>query len=284
MSRLQVTKEKFKEIVALNNNFPFGMLIGGITLATASIVLCQKDDCDGEGEAFAVIAGILLTILSIIYLYVVFYGLISETLDSAISTLLFVFWAGSAGFVTFEAPFLVAGNGFVAAWLGFISALGNLIYNVRMADTMKDKLVSQGLPLGILLIGSVIVAIAGLSNGCCDEAEVAAVVGGLVSVLLVTLRIIIGAKYNRLFGVFLAVWWTVLGLFLTFDEFEEIGNGFIATWLCIIASFMLVSSATIESAKNYSARISVKREQPPQSPPVNAYPTEDKDEDLQELF
>lgn len=287
MSRLQVTKEQFKEVVALNNNFPFGMLAAGIAVTAASAVECADNDCNaGEGEVLGVVAGSLLVFFNLVYIYLIYNGLLGERNDSLYSILLFIGWTVTSAYLTFEAPFNVAGNGFVAAWLGFISSLGNLIYNVRFADNLKEKLVSQGLPLGVLLIGSAIVVIAGLSNGCCDEGEVIAVIAGSISLLFVVLRIFIGPKYNRIFGLFLATWWTILGLLITFDEFKEIGNGFIATWLCIIASYFLISDATI-SRSALSARVSAKRGQ---FAPNNEYKQkepmadDDGEEPIAELF
>lgn len=262
MSLLQTTKEQFKEVVALNNNFPFGMLLGGIALTAASAVKLADDNDeevgdDGEGENFAVVASVLLTFVALVYIYFVYHGLLSERNDAIISFLLFASWTGTAAYVTFEAPFDIAGNGFIAAWLGFISSFGNLIYNVRFADSLKERLTAQGLPLGLLLINSAIVAIAGLSQGCCDEFEALAVVGGSISFLLVVLRIGIGAKFDRLFGLILSLFWTIIGLILTFTEFEEIGNGFLATWACIISSYLLLAGATMRGSpamERFSAR------------------------------
>lgn len=268
--RLDATKEQFKEVVALNNNFPFGMLLGGIALLVSSSVECADIDCDGEGEALGVIMSTILIVLQVLYIYLIYHGIISEQTDSLYSIVLFLGWTFTSAFVTFEAPFEIAGNGFVAAWIGFVSALGNLIYNVKWADLMKERVLNQGLPLGILGFSSAVVLIAGLSQGCCDEEDIAAVVAGAVSIVFVTLRVFIGNQFDRLFGLFLVVWWTVIGLYLTFSEFKDIGNGFIGTWLSIGSSYLLISRATLDHNVRYSARMS-KRQDNPQNNNTQAY-------------
>lgn len=182
-----------------------------------------------------------MMVLTLLYMCWVSRGEIGENLDMCFCFVFFMAWAGIAGFTTFVNPFqnLDPANGFLAAWLGFLSSLGNLVYNVKLADSMKNQFLNQGLPLCLIIVGSVIVIVAGVLDGNgFDGGNVIAVVAGTVSLVVALVRIFVGKKAVFL-NVFLLGWWVILGIILTFGEFRDISNGYIATWVCLLGSARL---------------------------------------------
>lgn len=231
------------EVVTMNNNFPFGMFVAGVVLTIAASVECDDNDCEGDGEALAVALGVINTVLVIVYMAMLFQRCISDTVDLILCITLFVLWAFTAGFLTFEGPFLIPGNGYVAAWLGVLAALGNLVFSSKFADSMKTRAQQQSLPLLAMMGGSVVVIFAAFSNGCCDGQEILAIIAGVVGLIVGIIRLIIGGAQDKIIGGFLVVWWLALGVFLTFSLFREIGNGYLGCWVAIIASCIIASQA-----------------------------------------
>eukprot|EP00924_Labyrinthula_sp_SR-Ha-C_P006986 augustus_masked-scaffold_8-processed-gene-6.50-mRNA-1 protein AED:0.17 eAED:0.19 QI:0/-1/0/1/-1/1/1/0/255 len=244
------SKEAAKKFISVGGGFPAAQVLSAIVLVIASAVECSDnvgDGCNNE-ERFALIAGIILLILNV--LYMIFYWSISDGLNTIACIFFFLFWGVAAGFITFEGPFVEPGNGYFAAWLGFLSASAQLAFNVREFDSMKNRVLDQGVPLVMLVVGSFVVIIASVSNGCCNNEEIIGIIAGVVSLVLTVVRIIVQVVDPYLFAVFMVGWWFVMGLILTFGLFEIVGNGYFGVIVCLVSSIYLASPDTITNAAN----------------------------------
>lgn len=192
--------------------------------------------------------GVILTVISGLYLAALYTQSIGENLDLLACFVLFVGWAFTAGYVTFEGPFVIPTNGYVAAWLGAAASVGNLVYSSKFADQMKTRLAQQSLPLMLMIGASIVVIFASVANGCCNGDEIYGIIAGAVGVIVGIIRLVVGESVDKPVAIFLAVWWSAAGIYLTFTEFKEIGNGFIGAWVALISSFVMVINMSPSSS------------------------------------
>ena len=102
--------------LAVNNSFPAGMLLASLIIIVAASILCiDQNGCRGRGVAFAVAAGCVMFILTLIYMWMVNKEIIGDGLDFVFCIIFFLAWTGIAGFTTFVDPFenLDPANGFL---------------------------------------------------------------------------------------------------------------------------------------------------------------------------
>jgi len=152
------------------------------------------------------------------------------TIHSANATFLFVWWIISTGILTFDGPFVETGNGYLAAWTGFILSIIGLSHHVQPLKEIfnEDNLFRNGLLISSLVV---ICAVAKFVKEF-GEASYALVIA-IITVLLVLVQ-----QYSSraaFAGIIiyrgLAVLWLVSAVITTFrDPFTSTGNGYFAVW------------------------------------------------------
>eukprot|EP00924_Labyrinthula_sp_SR-Ha-C_P015831 snap_masked-scaffold_4-processed-gene-10.10-mRNA-1 protein AED:0.09 eAED:1.00 QI:0/-1/0/1/-1/1/1/0/234 len=231
-------KDRARERVGIGGGFPFIMLLAAVILLTASAIECSKGECIRDEE---IAVGLSATLLVLNILYIIFDNSISATVNVVICVFFVFLWGFTAGYVTFEGPFLNPTNGYFAAWLGAVASVGLLAFYVSEAGTLGRNLSAYGLPILIIVFGSIVVIIAGVANGCCDTGDdKIALIGGSVSLVLALFRILLPGVVVVDYLLFL--WWLIFGAILTFDVFVMASNGFFGAWACLLASAYLVGA------------------------------------------
>lgn len=246
-----VTLDGAKEKIFNNGGYPLLVLVASVILTISASTTCSDQNyCKGK-SGFAVAAGVISLVVSIVYLALDRVNNLTPKLQLALVIFFFAWWVFVAGFTTFgsDAPFVVPGNGYFAAWGGLLCSLMLLANAVgRVRDTI-DRFSKLGHRYAILLVASLVVLFSGVaecSHGCKDYNASYAIAVGCVSFAVVLIRILLSAKLpekgNKVFVMFMIVWWAVALIVLTFfNPFTNVGNGYFGTWAALICSVLLLN-------------------------------------------
>ncbi|GBG31445.1 Hypothetical Protein FCC1311_076692 [Hondaea fermentalgiana] len=246
-----VTFESAKEKVFSNGGYPLLVFVASIILTITASTACSDDnDCSGK-HGFAVAAGVISLVVSAAYIALDRVNNLTPKLQLGLVVFFFAWWVFVAGFTTFgnDAPFVVPGNGYFAAWGGLLCSIVLLANAVGRVQESIDRFAKVGHRYAILLVSSAVVLIAGASlctgNGCNGNSGYAIAVGAISFVVVLT-RVLLGAKFpeagSKPLIMFLIVWWTVALIVLTFfNPFQDVGNGYFATWASLICSVLLLN-------------------------------------------
>mmetsp|Transcript_43949 Transcript_43949/g.70332 ORF Transcript_43949/g.70332 Transcript_43949/m.70332 type:complete len:305 (+) Transcript_43949:183-1097(+) len=244
----KVSLELAQQMVFSNGGYPLLVFLASIVLMISASSACSNlQSCVGK-YAYAVAASVISLVVCFAFLFLEK----KESLDGkqrvAITVFLFLWWVFVAAFCTFSPPFETPGNGYFACWGGLVGTLMMLMNEVGKVREAVDRFSQVGHKLGILIVGSVVVFCAGIgkcSNGCAGTAGYA-IAAGVISFVIAVLRVVLAQKLSItvLKGVtgFLILWWVVGLIILTFvNPFTQVGNGYFATWACLIASILLLN-------------------------------------------
>lgn len=95
-------KLAIRDYVRKNDGFPLILALASLVCLIAAAERCSNDDCDGDGEVFAVVGAAVSTIIVIVYIFYEVSRGIEETADLLIVAFLFIWWAVYAGYTTFQ--------------------------------------------------------------------------------------------------------------------------------------------------------------------------------------
>lgn len=153
------------------------------------------------------------------------------TIQNANSLFLFLWWLVATSVLTFGGPFLETGNGYLAAWAGFIlSILGLANYFESIKDLVEGN---RGFVTGLLIAS--IIQLAALPRYVSGSPEaIFALVVTCVTIIVILLQTVkedlAGAFYVRFFRI-LAGLWVVSACLVTFrGPFLFTGNGYFSAW------------------------------------------------------
>lgn len=236
-----------------NRALPYVGIVGAATVLLIALVLPPVGlKNDGYGIAVCVVAmvfglfGIYMTLKNT-DLYDKELGSVpllgNMTVGTGTAYFLFLWNFVGAGVLTFNAPFLVVSNGWVACWAGVLFALMALGVTT---DTLKTKANDMGY-LSALMLASIIqicAIIPELTRSHGSEA-----IYSLVVCIMTIILVMAFGKYEELekykfaaFAVF-ALLWLVLACLVTFrGPFIQVGNGWFSGWAGCIFSVMIMGS------------------------------------------
>merc|ERR1711920_335220 len=151
------------------------------------------------------------------------------------------------GFIaTFDAPYVLTGNGFFACWVAFLASLVLFDSSWGVNGSSARKIPSE---LAWLLLGSIVVLVAATYERHVNDVwSWWAVICSAVSVLItVVLAVSMGSDRGSSIGsylpslsLFLAIWWAFGTGFMTFrSPFVVTTNGYFAAWLSLGSAVML---------------------------------------------
>lgn len=246
--------EQIKGVISLNGGFPFGLLLAsGIFIADA-VIFCNDGGCEGENEVLAVIVGSVLLLMVLVNNIGIILKLIQGKIEFILSFFMLALWGFSAFFTTLEGPFDGAPtNGFMAAWIGLLMALGNFLSQEAMVDRFRGHITEMGVQTAFIFTGSVLVATSsiGVFEECCNEEEVLGLVAGGFSAIICLIRLFMGpgptGLVNTNISIFLSVWWLVTGVFLTFSLFEVLNNGYMGVAIALLSSLYMLHQSNKKS-------------------------------------
>mmetsp|Transcript_15714 Transcript_15714/g.27932 ORF Transcript_15714/g.27932 Transcript_15714/m.27932 type:complete len:300 (-) Transcript_15714:160-1059(-) len=221
------------------------VLVASAVLLLEASVACASETCAGD-NGFAVAAGVVSLIVTAGFLFLQRSSNLSDKLRLGLVVFLFVWWVIIAYITTFEGPFQVPGNGYFAAWLGLVAILKVLSHDVAKVRETVGKLKHLGFKMGVLMVGSVVVILAGWGkcNGGCGGSASYAIAAGIVSFIIGLVQLLAANKLSdgarKYMMMFLVVWWLIAFVVLTFvNPFRTVGNGYFATAACTGASLLM---------------------------------------------
>lgn len=210
-----------------------------------------RDPSKAETHAFAVgIAGMLWCIITMVVMRLVE----ARELFFVINALgMWIFWLANASIFTFDAPYKVFMNGWIASWLCAIAStyhFGAVSGWVRAQMlTLEGRVHGLSMNLTYVLgciLASIIVLVTSIleCSGSCKGVIGYAVAVGAIGILLPMLLLIHSIPvWGQLFiAVLNLIWWMTALIILTMVEDVYniiIANGFIATWLAAIFSILI---------------------------------------------
>lgn len=198
--------------------------------------------------------------------------------DILLAVTLVLLWVGGVFVFTFAAPFALPGTGYFASWLSLVfSAYYAVIIWGRSVtlDTKNMKNYKQDLSpiiaIGILTSAGVITQASAIivTTQTAESGTVFALVLGVFSALLLGVMLVLpidvlgGAQGVFLMSCTVLVLW-ILGIFFTtlgppfFILGGVVANGFYSTWVCYLASTLLVWRTAALVRKDSSANPKLK--------------------------
>ena len=126
-----------------------------------------------------------------------------------------------------------------------------------------DKFRSFDWHLGLSLFASLILTVATVADCIEDESESCSsetgfgLVVGTVSVFFVVLMFFIAERLNNtvqsaLYGLLVVLWIIVACVLTIVGPFEELGNGYFASWAGLLAATLLVSRSDLYLSRNHT--------------------------------
>jgi len=224
--------------------------------AASEICDVGENVCKGE-VAWAVSVGVisLATCLCLTVLQYIKYDNLEQAHPVA-AILLFLLWTNCVGVATFKEPFRSACHaanpngqapsaGYFACWIALLAAVK---YMQCTVESMKTFELPMELPHKGVLGASMVVVIQSVFDGPFDTYAWACGIG-LVSFLVgVLLLVKAGRKCAKFLYLFLTLLWFGAVATFTFQYsaskdygvFSSAGNGFFATWIAFVSSFLLL--------------------------------------------
>ncbi|CAK9102208.1 Uncharacterized protein SCF082_LOCUS47771 [Durusdinium trenchii] len=223
-----------------------------VVLVAASSTCSDFSYCKGR-FGYAVAAGVISFLLCGWFLLMERKGVLGDQPRMAVVVFLCIWWVLLACLTTFgelnNAPFIIPGNGYFAAWGGCIVSILMLSHEVGKVRDTIEKMQKVGNRIGILLVASLVVLFAGAAD-CdhgCTGLEGYAIAVGCISFMCGLVLVFAGPKLGdnakKFFGMFMIVWWSVAVIILTFvNPFKFVGNGFFGTWAAFISTVLLFTA------------------------------------------
>lgn len=227
------------DAVKKNSGHPLILVLASLVCMIAASVICDVL-CISE-VAYAV-AGATISLVAILF-YIVYEAQVgmSDFVELLYFTFLFVWWGIYAGFTTFRLPFVAVSNGYFGAWLGFFSSTAMLMAKVKTGDTfLRESAQILGTKMALVFVFSLVVALAGFAALGQGDLPVVAIVAGLLSAFFIIAKVLFKLE-EQAAAIVLSLWWLVFTSVLTFGLFLVAGNGFFASWICLIGSVMMVN-------------------------------------------
>jgi len=227
------------------------LLAASVILLAQGIVDCVHPECH-HTVIWAIVCGAGSVVASLVGL---FYA--KPIVIPTLSFLLLAWWTAGAGVLTFDSPYTLtydSGNGYVAAWLGFIAA------SVMVSQVWGKRIRARPVLIGVIIASAVelVSAIVDCNKMAdCTDYRAFAVAAGGVGVVLGVIGLFMSPRRGtdmRLVSLSLFLWWAVSWVILTFKgPFNSHGNGFFAAWAAaILVSALLVNSAVMVTPDVYT--------------------------------
>jgi len=229
------------------------ILVASVVLLVDSSMLLNNCHikCDEASLNWAIACSCISLIVSIIYLLGLRFtaGLMSVWAQ-LFAIFFLVWWTLGVGIITFDKPYTVASNGYLSSWVAWFMSFYFCIQTVSAFGKAYSKAVgsdNERFAIGVIIIGSIIELIAG-SVLCgkapkCEDEVAFSVAAGVVSFIVCILYLISGEVFPLMpASIFMFIWWTISTGILTFGDkapFYLVGNGYLSTWICFIASLYL---------------------------------------------
>lgn len=235
------------------------LLSSGVVLIAALLNCFDDDSCQGD-MAFALAAGAVGVFVSGAWTFSSNHPPLKGAAEKAlplVALLLCMWWFLCAVVLTFSGPFTSVGNGYIAAWVAAVASihLGMLASEPlqKVTKSVKDT-VHRTTPIPrtsvLILLGASAVELTAAAilcgGGSCAGTVAYSVAVGAVGLFL---GMVIAAfpslppalhRLGRHVALFNALWWTAGTLCLTFvSPFVGAGNGFFATWLAVVYSWII---------------------------------------------
>lgn len=222
-----------------------------VLLVDSSMQLNNCHMCDEASLSWAIACSCISLIVSIIYLLGLRFtrGLMSVWAQF-FAIFFLVWWTLGVGIITFDKPYTVASNGYLSSWVAWFMSFYFCIETISAVGNAYSKAVgsdNERFAIGVIIIGSIVELIAG-SVLCgkapeCKDNVAFSVAAGVVSFIVSILYLISGEVFPLMpASIFMFIWWTIAVGILTFGDkspFFLVGNGYLSTWICFIASLYL---------------------------------------------
>jgi len=229
------------------------ILVASVVLLIDSSMLLDKcHRCGNESNLnWAIACSCISFTVSIIYVLGlrITRGLVSVYVQF-FAIFFLVWWTFGVVIITFDSPYTVAANGYLASWAAWCLSFYFCIETVGAVGSAYSKAVgveSKRFAIGVITLASIVEVIAGSvlcskDRECKDEVAFS-VAAGAISFIVCILHLSLGNVFPFMpASIFLFIWWTVSTGVLTFGDaapFYFVGNGYLSTWICFIASLYI---------------------------------------------
>jgi len=229
------------------------ILVASVVLLADSSMLLNDCHimCEEASLSWAIACSCISLIVSIVYLLGLrFTGGLMSVWAQFFAIFFLVWWTFGVGIITFDKPYTVASNGYLSSWVAWFMSFYFCIQTVSAVGNAYSKAVgsdNERFAIGVIIVGSIIELIAG-SVLCakapkCEDKVAFSVAAGVVSFIVSILYLISGEVFPLMpASIFMFIWWTISTGILTFGDkapFYLVGNGYLSTWICFIASLYL---------------------------------------------
>lgn len=230
------------------------LFIMSVIVLTKAAIHCDGVQCDGV-YAYALAVGIVSSFFSISYVLLGRFNKLSMLPGKHrlfFGAFMFVWWTLGAGILTFKGGmgvFITTGNGYFACWIAWGCSSWLLKTEFARAQAVIDRFQTMGMVSWLLLASGVEVfasiAVCDMPDysGCPNDLAIWALVAGAVSLVVALLLMFVPVvnKHVKYIAMFLAIWWICGAGANTFKgPFMTTGNGYFASWACLIVSLLLL--------------------------------------------
>jgi len=249
--------------------------IAGIILIIATTV---EPEAGTKNWAYSISVAVVNTFFSLLITLLMKFVPASETAlfnapvlgdmsFNACMTLGLGLWSGiGAGILTFNGPFIAAGNGYFAVWAGVVAATYSIVFTLpslqAIMATASSKYSENLISLVVLGVADIVLALElelGAGNTSPGQQYtlglIVAILTGFVVLFLLVLDLDLtpaAPAYQRAAYMSLFVLWVITAPWLTFTgPFITIGNGYFALWvgLASVAKLTLVARNGAEGVR-----------------------------------
>lgn len=223
-----------------------------ILLIDASTLLQQCHECWNQSNInWAIACSCVSLFISFVYLYGTSAGhSVVSAYAHYFAIFFLVWWTFGTGVVTFDNPYPAASNGYLASWAAWCMSFYFCIQTVESVGSAYWEAVAtekEKFTFGVLILASIVELIAG-SVLCskeyeCKDKVAFSVAAGVISFVICIIYLASGDLFPLIHAAaILFIWWTISTGVLTFGPYAPfilVGNGYISTWICFIASLYL---------------------------------------------
>lgn len=232
------------------------LFISSVIVVTKGGIYCQMyNNCVGI-YIYALVVGAVSIVLSALYMLLSKLNKLNVLPGKHrlfFAAFMFVWWTFGAGILTFKGSymgvFINTGNGYFACWIAWGCSSWLLKSEFHRVQAVIDRFQTMGM-VSWLLLCSCVELFAAISacnmpgiSGCPDGLSIWALVAGAVSCLVALLLMFVPAiaKQVKFIAIFLSFWWVAGAGANTFKgPFTQTGNGYFASWACLIVSLLLL--------------------------------------------
>jgi len=230
------------------------ILVASVVLLVDSSMLlntCHRHRCEESSLNWAIACSCISLIVTILYvLGLRFTGGLMSVWAQFFAIFFLIWWTVGVGIITFDRPYAVASNGYLSSWVAWFMSFYFCIQTISAVGNAYSKAVgsdNERFAVGVIIIGSIIEVIAasvlcGKAPECKDKVAYS-VAAGVVSFIVSILYLISGDVFPLMpMSIFMFFWWTISIGILTFGDeapFFLVGNGYLSSWMCFIASLYL---------------------------------------------